>query len=146
MATTSYATQGEFLDQIGVGTDYTDVPGSAIDLALVWASSRVNSYIKKRVTLPLISWSEDIKVATCQLAAKQLIDRRGIDYSAGNNQTIQDNAKTALDWLRDVSKGDAELDTFVDSAPTLDEASPIASSDPLTDWDFQTREPTDDEC
>jgi phage gp36-like protein len=147
MATTSYATQGEFLDQIGVGADYSDVPGAAIDTALIWASSRVNSYIKKRVTLPLISWSEDIKVATCQLAAKQLIDRRGIDYSAGNNQTIQDNAKTALDWLKDVSKGLAELDTFVDSAPTLDEASPLASSDPLTDWDYTTRESSDnDEC
>lgn len=145
--TTSYATQGEFLDQIGVGTDYTDIPGTVIDTALVWASSRVNSYIKKRVTLPLLSWSEDIKVATCQLATKQLIDRRGIDYSSGNNQTILDNSKVALDWLRDISKGLAELDTYVDSAPTLDEASPLASSDALTDWDYTTRESSDsDEC
>lgn len=138
MATTSYATQGEFLDQAALAAAFSDTPGAVIDTALVWASSRVNSYIKKRVMLPLVSWSEDLKVATCYLAAKQLLDSRGVDWASGLNVTIDKNATTALEWLRDIAKGLCELDTYVDSS-VVDEAGPLAASDPITDWRYSTR-------
>lgn len=143
MATTSYATQGEFLQQAVLAAALQGTPGAVIDTALVWASSRCNSYIKKRVTLPLISWSEDLKMATCWLAAKQLIDSRGLDYQSGNNGTIKDNAKEALDWLKDIRKGDCELDTYVDSTPDVDEATPLASSNPIINWNYSTRSSSD---
>lgn len=143
MATTSYATQGEFLQQAVLAAAFADTPGAVIDTALVWASSRCNSYIKKRVTLPLTAWSEDLKLATCWLAAKQLIDSRGIDYASGTNATIDKNATTILEWLRDVAKGICELDEFTDSTPTVDEASPLASSDSITNWNYSTRSSSD---
>ena len=148
MATTSYATQGEFLEQACLAAAFQDTPGPVIDTALVWASSRLNSYIKKRVTLPLVSWSEDLKVATCYFAAKQLLDSRGVDWASGLNVTIKENFQTALDWARDIAKGLCELDTYEDSSPAVDEAGPIASSDPITDWRFQTRSSTsgDQDC
>lgn len=139
MATTSYATQGEFLDQAALAAAFKDTPGAVIDTALVWASSRANSYIKKRVMLPLVSWSEDLKVATCYLAAKQLLDSRGVDWASGLNETIDKNATTALEWLRDIAKGLCELDTYVDSSAAVDEAAPLAASDPITDWRYSTR-------
>jgi phage gp36-like protein len=144
---TSYATQGEFLDQVGIGVGFEDVPGATIDTALLWASSRVNSYIKKRVTLPLLAWSTDLTEATCKIAKYRLINRRGIDGQSGNNQTVIDDYKETIDWLRDVSKGLVELDAYTDSDQTLEEAAPLASSDPITDWDYTTRHSdSSDEC
>ncbi len=146
MATTSYATQGEFLSQLNILSGFSDIPGSVIDTALVWASSRVNSYIKKRVMLPLTAWSEDLKVATCWIAAKYLIDGGGVDYQSGTNETVQRNHDIQVEWLRDVSKGLAELDTYVDSSPAVDEAAPLAESDTITDWNYSTRGRGYDEC
>jgi phage gp36-like protein len=147
VATTSYATQGEFLNQLSILGGFADVPGNVIDTALIWASSRVNSYIKKRVMLPLSAWSEDLKVATCWIAAKYIIDSRGVDYQSGTNETVQKNHDTQIEWLRDIAKGLCELDTYVDSSPEVDEATPIAASDPITNWDYSTRKRGSyDEC
>lgn len=135
-----YATQAEFLDQFAQVSTFQDLPGTTIDTALVWASARVDSYIKKRVTLPLVSYSEDLKDATINLAGLRLLRRRGIDPSSGNNQSVIDQAKESTDWLKLVSTGDCEIASYVDSTPTVDEAGPLASSDPITDFQFQTRD------
>lgn len=141
-----YATQAEFLDQFAQVSTFQDLPGPTIDTALIWASARVDSYIKKRVTLPLISFSEDLKDACINFAGLRLLRRRGIDPSSGNNQSVVDQAKESLDWLKLVATGECEIASYVDSMPTVDEAGPLASSDPITDFQWQTRtdQDTDD--
>lgn len=135
-----YSTQAEFLDQFAPIEAFQDLPGTTIDTALVWNSARVDSYIKKRVTLPLISWSEDLRYVTNCLTGLHLIRRRGIDPTSGNNQSVIDQAAEAIKWLESVSKGLVEIAVYVDSTPTIDEASPLASTDPIVDWNFQTRD------
>jgi phage gp36-like protein len=134
-----YATQSEFLDQFAQVGTFQDLPGATIDAALVWASARVDSYIKKRVTLPLVSYSEDIKDAAVNLAGLRLLRRRGIDPASGNNQSVIDQAEESLVWLKDIAKGACEIAVYVDSTPAVDEAGPLASSDDLTDWQYTTR-------
>lgn len=140
-----YATQAEFLDQFAPIAAFQDLPGTTIDTALVWASARVDSYIKKRVTLPLVSYSEDLKDATVNLAGLRLLRRRGIDQSSGGNQAIIDQAKDSIDWLLEVSKGNCEIAAYVDSTPTVDEAAPLASGDAITDWQYTTRDASGDD-
>lgn len=131
-----YATEAEFLAQVLPGEAWTTLPAGTIDKALQWSSSRANSKIKKRYTLPLISWGDDLRFAVCDIAALKLLRFRGFKPGSGANVAVTDASKEAWAWLDEISEGTAELDNCVDSTPDLDEAGPQTASDPAADFEF----------
>lgn len=131
-----YATQAEFLNQTLPAEAFSTLPVGTIDKALIWASSWANSKIKKRYTLPLTQWGEDLRSAVCDLAALRLMRFRGFKPGSGASQAFVDAAKEAKDWLEEISEGTAELDNVIDSTPDLDEDGSLAASVPAADFTF----------
>lgn len=108
---------------------------------LQWASSVCLGFVQKRKALPLLSWGSDLKNACCEIAAYKLMGKRGYAPGSGGNQVLRDGYDDAIAWLRDISRGIAELVDCVDSSstPTVDEAGPLTASDPIVNWNYQTR-------
>lgn len=141
MAYPQLATCQEFDDHVLPSTAFAGIATPIKDAALRWASVMALGFVKKRKVLPLISWSEDLRSAVCDLAAYKLMGRRGFAPSSGSNAEIRSSFDDARDWLLLVSTGKTELVDCVDSTttPTIDEAGPLAASDPIVNWNYQTR-------
>lgn len=136
---TQYATEGEF-NALGAPADaFTTLPSTTIVSALVWASSVANSYLKKRYTLPLSAYGEDLKAAVVDIAKWRLVKRRGFNPNSGQDGVIVESYKDAIAWLTLVAKGECELDGAVDATPTEDEAGPLVSSSTAESWSYFTR-------
>lgn len=111
------------------------------DTSLQYASRIVAGYVRKRKTLPLLSWGEDIKAATCQLAAYDMMSKRGQNPAPNADAVLRERRDDAIAWLVDVSRGLVELDGCVDSSitPDIDVAGPLGVSDPIVNFNYQTR-------
>lgn len=133
-----YATEGEFNDMGAPPEAFASLPSAVIVSALVWASSVANSYLKKRYSLPLSAYGEDLKSAVVDIAKWRLIKRRGFNPNSGQDVVIADAYKDAIAWLTMVSKGDCELDGAVDTTEE-DEATPLVSSETAESFSFFTR-------
>lgn len=118
-----------------------DIPTPVKDRALQWASRKALSYVAKRKVLPLVTWGDDLKAAVCELAGYYLVSRRGFAPNSGANEVIRESYEDAIAWLSDVSRGIAELVDCVDSSQdqTTDIAGPLVASDPIVNWNYQTR-------
>ena len=136
-----YATAQEFDDWAAPSTAYRGITSHEKDVSLQWASRKAAGYVRKRKVLPLISWSEDLKTAVCEIAAYDLMNKRGFPPQSGSDTNYRQRFDDAIAWLTDVSKGLAELDDCVDSSttPDVDEAGPLGSSDPIVSFNYQTR-------
>ncbi len=141
MAYPQLVTAAEFDLHVMPATAFVGVDTPAKDAASLWASSIALGFVKKRKVLPLKSWGADLKSAVGDLMAYKLMGKRGYSPTSGMNGTIRQAYDDAMAWLRDVSRGTTELIDCVDSTttPEVDEAGPLASSDPIVNWNFQTR-------
>lgn len=117
------------------------VPTPIKDRALQYASRVALSYVRKRKTLPLVTWGDDLKECVCQIAGYYLVRRKGFSPGSGNNENIRAAYDDAISWLKDVARGDVELVDCADSRADqgTDDAGTLASSDPIVNWNFQTR-------
>lgn len=132
-----YLTKQEFLDQTIPGDAFAGLTDQQINDALLWASKIADSYLRKRHTLPLVSFGEDLKSNVGDLAQWRLLSRRGIRPGSGNNELAKDRYDDALAWFVRVSKGDVEIEC-VDSTPDVDEGGSLADSDLANDWRITT--------
>ena len=141
---TQYATAAEFDSQAMPSEAFANVDTPTKDRSLQWASRFAAGYVAKRKVLPLLAWGEDLRRCVCELAAYDLSSKRGFAPGSGSNQNIRDRYDDALRWLSDVSRGTAELTDCVDSSidSTIDQAGPLMSSDPIVNWNYQTRSST----
>lgn len=105
------------------------VPSPDRDLARSAGSSLVLSYLAKRYTLPLVSWSDDVKRATATVVAYDLLARRGYNQTAGVDIMVQQRYDYVVQWLRDVARGIVEPESIVDSTPLVNEAAPLVATD-----------------
>jgi phage gp36-like protein len=122
-----FLTRAEFLDQTIPADVVSGLSTATIDAALVWASGVASSYLRKRYSLPLVSWGEELKSAVGELAQWKLFGRRGVRPGSGNNEIAEKRYDDAIAWLRDLAKGLVELEC-VDSTPELDEDGPLSAS------------------
>lgn len=109
----SYATQQNMVDRFGSDelielTDRADPPAGLIDvtvvgLALADADAEIDSYISVRYALPLAATPARLIKVACDIARKHLFKDQPLDE-------VIDNYKAAVAFLRDVSRGVAELD------------------------------------
>lgn len=111
---------------------------SAVDQAILSCSAVANSYFKKRATLPLLSWGEDVKLKVADLVQFQLLSLRGFRPDSGNDQVSVDRRDTALEWFRDVARGLVEPD-WEDSTAEVDEEGTLAASGPAMNFSMSTR-------
>lgn len=122
------------------------LPGAAIsvvgitvrDEARAAASAEALSYVKKRATLPLLSWGSDLRRAVAHLATYDLMVYRGFDPGSESGALIVKRRDDAILWLRDVARGIVEPVDMVDSTETTDEAAPLVSSDEPGGWAWPT--------
>lgn len=130
----AYLTRQQFLDQSIPGEALTGLSTTQIDDALAWASDEADSYLGKRLVLPLISWGNDLRRKVGDLAQFNLLSRRGFRPGSGNDAIAEKRYDDAVRWLRDVSNGIVVPAGVVDSSPQLDEEGPLASSEPKTSF------------
>ena len=133
-----YATEAEFLSQSIPSDAWTGLPAGTIDTSLAWASGRIDSYLRKRYSLPLTSAGDELKEACCAIAAWNLLRRRGFRAGSGADEAVVKAHDDAVSWLRDVSRGLAELDASTDATPPLDEAGTLTASETAPDWRWFT--------
>lgn len=133
----SYVTLQEF-DRLAFARDAIDGLENADILAALEAQSRVaDGYLNKRFKLPLVSYSDDLKIAVVRLAVFELVTRRGFRPGSGNADILVDARDTAVAWLENVARGLVEP-VVVDSTPELDEDGPLATSSPTPSFRFFT--------
>lgn len=107
------------------------IPGSVAG-ALEASSRVVDSYLAKKHKIPLVTYGIEVTLATCRLAAYDLLVAYGFNPEGADEQ-VRARRDDAIQWLRDVSNGRAEI-TTEDETPETSEGSPILVSDPVRDW------------
>lgn len=123
----SYATLTDLVN-LGLPSEALETLSSDIkSAALDAASSTAASYLRKRYSLPLTSWSTDLTRAVVHIACFDLLCNRGFNPNRGADASVQLRHDNAILWLRDVSKGLCEPEGIVDSTDLADEASPEVS-------------------
>lgn len=85
--------------------------------ALDARSAFVDGYLKTRYTLPLLTWDESITRAVCDMAAWDLLKRRGFNPENPADSAIRMGFDDAMRWLREVANQEAH--------PTVTESSPV---------------------
>lgn len=113
--------------------------------ACVRASGLADSYLAKRLVLPLVSWGDDLRSMVSDIARWRALKDRGFDPSNVGDGTIIQAKKDAMAWLALVSTGEVELVGATDSSPTVEEASPLVESDTPAGWQWSTEPSEEDE-
>lgn len=72
--------------------------------ALSRASSRIDSYLAGRYSVPLTTVPEVVEEACLTIAKRNLLFRRSI-----LDKTTEDAYRDAVTWLKDVARGDASV-------------------------------------
>jgi len=76
---------------------------------LIAASDWADGYLRSRYTLPLISWSQDLKVACSQYAVFLILNHRGYDPSDPTGTQVLTALKQAEKFWQDVDSGKRSL-------------------------------------
>lgn len=124
----SYVTKEQFFESGLPESFFDDLADATIEGALAKASSIVDSYLRKRHTLPLTTIGEDVRKAVCDLAALHILTYRGFSLESKADLAIVNAQKDAVQWLRDVSRGLCEIEG-VDATPDVDENGPVVTQD-----------------
>lgn len=101
---------------------------------LMSASQVALSYCKKRYGTPLVQWGDDLRGAVVAIAGWTLLCQRGFNPANSADLTVRERHDQAVNWLRDIAKGLAELVDVIDSTPETEEASPLVASEPRQRW------------
>jgi phage gp36-like protein len=125
-----YSTEAQFTALGLPGAAFADLGSPRLVAALVAASGVIDSYLRKRKTLPMVSWEEDLQRACQHIAAWDLMCFRGFNPANPSDQAVVKRYDDCINWLRDVAKGLVEIGG-VDSTPELDEEGTLAYSAPL---------------
>jgi phage gp36-like protein len=139
---TQYATAGELADQGLPTLALEGIETATLDASLLYASRVIDGYVKKRYTVPLTTWGEDVTRAAIHIAQFDIMSRRGFRPGAGADEIIVKRYDDTINWLRDVAKKLVELTDVTEGDPEI--AAPIAESDGVIDWAFNTRGRRDD--
>jgi phage gp36-like protein len=92
------------------------------------AQGQIDSYLRGRYRLPLVSPPEEIIEVECKLAAYSFLSNRGFDPEAGANQNVVLRYKDAVGWLKAMSEGKVNLAVEADQTAARAEGGPIISS------------------
>lgn len=104
--------------------------------AINGASKLADGYMRKRYAVPLCGRTpDDLRRQVSIIATYDLLVVRGYAPSAGADEQIRTRYEDAIMWLKDVARGEVELDVD-DATPGTEEASPLVASDPIVGWGY----------
>lgn len=115
----------------GLPPGANSVADTVLGAVLDEASASVTSYLRKRYAPPYVSWGADVRRATIAIARLYLLERRGFG-GTGADESIRAAAADVTTWLREVSRGEAEVE--ITDATSVEEATPLASSEAGLGW------------
>lgn len=141
----TYITDAELLALAIPDAAISVVSSTVRDAARKAASDTFSGYAKKRYTLPLTAWADDVKQNVAALATYLAMKNRGFDPASPSGALIVDAKDNAIAWFLDVSKGNVEPCDIADSTPTVDEGAPLVSSDDVAGWSWPTTSTTEAE-
>ncbi len=104
------------------GEPMTAVVAGPAEAALVYASSLIDTYLRKRYAVPLDLVPAEIERACLMIARHEL----SIGEQKTPSEETKDALKTTMDWLRDVATGKVELDLA--EVPSGDDSYAMAST------------------
>ena len=136
--TVTYITDAELLAMGLPGAALSSVAVATRDAARKTASDEASGYLKKRYTLPIVEWANDLRRKVADMTVADLMMYRGFDPGSSSGDLIVKRRDDAVLWLRDVAKGIVEPTDLVDSTPDVDEAAPLVSSDTAAGWSWPT--------
>lgn len=120
MATTRYAEPADLTRLSLPASALTGIATADQEAALNAASDVADSYLGQRFELPLTAWEDDLKRAVCNIAAYDLMSRRGY-APRGADTAAEDNIrlryKDAIAWLERVAAGKVNPVGVVDAKP-----------------------------
>lgn len=96
---------------------------------LTIASDWADGYLRSRYTLPLVSWSQDLKIAVCQYAKYLILDHRGYDPADPTGASVITALRQAEQFWKDVDAGTRSLEV-VETSGAPRTAAVVYSSSP----------------
>jgi phage gp36-like protein len=124
---TLYVSRSDFLSKWQHAENFSSVDVSAVDEALANASSTVDSYLRKRYGLPLVTFGSDVRDAVAALAAYQLLTDRGFNPESAADKAIRTRYLDKVEWLEKVREGHVEIE-----GDEISKAAPIVVSQDVT--------------
>ena len=116
------------LTQYGLPTAaLTNVPTATQQAALNAAADEIDTYLRSRYSVPLLSAPLSIIKAEAVLAAADLLTTKGHNPTFFD-QAFQLRVDRTLRWLEKLSAGSAHLAADVDATPEVSEGGPQISS------------------
>jgi phage gp36-like protein len=113
--------------------------------AILDASGEADSYIKKRYTLPLLKWGNDLRSAVRRMARYYALGDRGFDPTKAADQAVVSQYRDAIAWLKQIASQEAELVDVTDSSPENDEASPLHEGENPRRWLWGSKAASEDD-
>lgn len=107
-------------------TDTTGVKEGRIDEAIERASSRIDTYLRARYTLPLTNIPAVLTDYCVQIAVYNLASRKGVDQES-TEKTIKDNYDTTLKELRLIADGVIDIGIINDEGESAPQVTPLTS-------------------
>lgn len=95
---------------------------------LASASTLVDTYLRGRYSLPLVSWDSSITEATCKVATYNLFSIRGYNPASGADVNIRDRYNEALIFLNKVQKQQAHPNVASQNANAPEAQQPMVIS------------------
>lgn len=102
--------------------------------ALQRASAKLSSRMVPAWMPPFTSWGDDLRGYTCDVAAWDLLSKRGAPPDDPGIQIYAKRHDDAIKWAEDVGRGVIVPRDLVDSSPTEDDGAPEVSSAAQRGW------------
>lgn len=115
---------------------FTNLEPELQTTAIVGAASVIDGYLSARLTLPLISWGDDIRRACAIIATYDLIaaTRGRNPEEAGDRDPIYDRYKETVAWLQGVAAGRVLVPTAVGQPSVTTKSVPVILSNESRGW------------
>jgi phage gp36-like protein len=116
----AYATRAHF-STFGLAYPWMrGIPNDVVEAHLDAASLKIDGYLRKRLTLPLVDYGNDLRLLTCQVAACTLAHVRGFDGAAPDEQVVKAVCEMAAQELARIEQG-TWLPSVTDSSSGAEE-------------------------
>lgn len=126
-----YATPAD-LDAMSIPSEaLSGISDEKQQAALDARSAFADGYLGTRYTLPLIEWDQSITRAVCDMAAWDLLKRRGFNPENPAEAAVRMGFDDAVSWLQQVANQEAHP-RVKESAPVT--FAPAVFSDPPRGW------------
>lgn len=92
------------------------------------AFGEINTYLRGRYALPIVTIPIELVRAECVIATYDFLSFRGFDPEAGADKNVWMRYRAVKKWLHAIADGKINLDIAADSTPVYNDGGPLVSS------------------